>query len=124
MTRSFRFLLATTLALASLWTWGCTTSCDCPDPVYGMVVVPGDSSRSLGLVLTDELECIAHDSGAADGGRMVRVDRNGTGSCHVHAEFMNGDEYTFTVDFEALSGCCGYLSQATNMTVPVRVTAP
>ena len=112
-----------TLALAWLSASGCARDCNCPEPVYGMVVVPGDSSRSLGLVLTDELECLANDSGAAAGGRMVKVQRNGTGSCHVNAEFMNGDAYTFTVDFQALGGCCGYLSQATNMTVPVRVAA-
>jgi len=86
--------------------------------------VPGDTSRSLSLVLTDELDCLAWDSGAATGGREVTVSRNDPGTCHVHAEFMDQTAYEFTVDFASVGpGCCSRVTTVVGMSVPQRVTA-
>jgi hypothetical protein len=113
-------MAATTL---SVIVSGCgPATCNCPDPIYGMVVVPADTSRPLGVVLVDELECIASDIGAVAGGRMVTVSRSAPGSCHVRAELWNGaGAYTFTVEFQSPGGCCGFLSNAVSMSVPQAV---
>lgn len=125
MTSSFRFV-ATTLALATLSFSGCGAPvvCNCPADLPGRVVVPADSSRPLGVVLTDEFECVASDSGAVAGGRQVTVNRSTTGTCHVRAELWNGEgAYTFTVEFQSLGGCCAGLARAVATSIPQPVTA-
>ena len=109
-------MTATALSIAGC---GPRDVCNCPSPIYGMVIIPADTSRPLGVVLVDELECVAYDSGAVAGGRQVTVTRSSAGPCHVRAELWNGaGAYTFTVDFQSPGGCCGFLANAVSMSVP------
>jgi hypothetical protein len=62
--RFFPAALLITAAALSVPACSITDTCNCPEGQYGMVTVPGDSSRSLGLV-TSNIECLAWDSGAA-----------------------------------------------------------
>ena len=111
--------LALVIGAAGLLVSGCARECNCPDPVYGKVVVPADTSRPLGVVTVEELECIASDSGAVTGGRLVTVSRSAPGTCHVRAELWNGaGAYTFTVEFQSPGGCCSYLANAVSMSTP------
>lgn len=115
--------LAVGAAVLSLPACLVSETCNCPAGIDGMVTVPGDTSRSLSLVLTDELDCLAWDSGAATSGREVTVSRNNPGTCHVHAEFMDQTAYEFTVDFASVGpGCCSRVTTVVGMSAPQRVT--
>jgi hypothetical protein len=124
MRRIARFMLSA-LAVTSLSVSACgghTSPCCC---VSGRtVVLPPTAVAPIASVSTDR-ECGAHDGGGTPQARHVDVSRQSAGSCRVQVVLVDGDTYTFTVEFARTSAnaACESPLSAVDASSPVLIEA-